>query len=158
MNRNKRIVEQLGMPNGTANARLRKNILFYLLTKLKENVCFKCGTIIEKVDDLSIEHKLPWEGRSTELFWDLNNIAFSHLKCNRPHNHGGGGVKMERPKGTNWCRFHKAFLPVENFSRESRQWNGLRTVCKEHQHYYRNCPDDGTADNSVLKIEAINVA
>lgn len=78
----------LGMPFGTACNRLRKNVLFRLLKKLSENVCFKCGQLIDIVDDLSIEHKLPWEGRSAELFWDLENIAFSHLHCNRPHKNG----------------------------------------------------------------------
>lgn len=75
----------LGMPHGTACNKLRKQILFHLLIKLGENKCFKCSEIIEKVADLSIEHKQPWEGISADLFWDLNNIAFSHLHCNRPH-------------------------------------------------------------------------
>lgn len=72
----------LGMSHGTACNRLRKNILFSLLTKLNENVCFRCGKTIVSVDELSIEHKQPWEGISADLFWDLDNIAFSHLGCN----------------------------------------------------------------------------
>jgi len=75
----------LGMPFGTACNRLRKNILFSLLVRLQENVCFKCGELILSVNDLSIEHKQPWEGRDSNLFWDLNNIAYSHLGCNLPH-------------------------------------------------------------------------
>ncbi|VVB52086.1 Uncharacterised protein [uncultured archaeon] len=74
----------LGMPHGTASNRLRKIVLFHLLKKLNENTCFKCQGIIEAVEDLSIEHKKPWEGISAELFWDIENIAFSHLNCNRP--------------------------------------------------------------------------
>ena len=58
----------LGMPHGTASGRLRKIILFDLLKRHKENTCFKCGTEIVDVDDLSIEHKLPWEGISAQLF------------------------------------------------------------------------------------------
>ena len=84
-NSNKKKSEFLGIPYGTATNKLRKNIMFRLLQKMGENVCFKCGHVIEKVDDLSIEHKLPWEGRDVALFWDLDNIAFSHLFCNRPH-------------------------------------------------------------------------
>jgi len=79
---NQKKSEQLGMPFGTANARLRKQILFHLLQKLGEDVCFQCGEKIESVDDLSIEHKKAWLDESVDLFWDLDNIAFSHLKCN----------------------------------------------------------------------------
>lgn len=83
MNPNIRRAEQLGMPYGTATGRLRKMILFDLLKRHNENICFKCGESIQKIEDLSIEHKQPWENRDTALFWDLDNIAFSHIHCNR---------------------------------------------------------------------------
>jgi hypothetical protein len=122
----------LGMPHGTANSRLKKNILFHLLKKLKENVCFVCSKDIEVVEDLSIEHKLPWEGRSAELFWDLENIAFSHLRCNRPHIHNGGSLrKLSGPEGTSWCTGHKEFLPIGSFYKTVARWNGLQVNCKE---------------------------
>ncbi|HEX8140939.1 MAG TPA: hypothetical protein VF544_25460, partial [Pyrinomonadaceae bacterium] len=57
----------LGMPHGTANARLRKMILFDLLRRHGENICFNCAQKIETVGELSIEHKRPWEGVSVEL-------------------------------------------------------------------------------------------
>jgi hypothetical protein len=69
-----RRAEQLGMSHGAASSRLRKMILFEQLRKHGENICFKCSELIESPDFLSIEHKQPWEGRSTELFWDLSNI------------------------------------------------------------------------------------
>lgn len=122
----------LGMPHGTATARLRKNILFYLLKRLKENTCFKCNKEIEIVEDLSIEHKLPWEGRSAELFWDLNNIAFSHLKCNRPHSFSSNESRLfSGPEGTAWCGGHQTFLPIDNFYRSIGHWNGLQKKCKD---------------------------
>lgn len=39
---------------------------------------------INTVDELSIEHKEPWENSDNpkELFFNLDNISFSHLKCN----------------------------------------------------------------------------
>lgn len=76
--------EQLGMPYGTACNRLRKTILFKLVQQLDLDVCFQCGNKIESVDELSIEHKSPWmyNENSVEMFFDLDNIAFSHLKCN----------------------------------------------------------------------------
>ena len=76
--------EQLGMPSGTAAGRLRKNILFSLLKRLNENFCYQCGGEIEFEDELSIEHKVTWLNSEDpkSLFFDLDNIAFSHLSCN----------------------------------------------------------------------------
>jgi hypothetical protein len=138
MSRSERIAGQLGMSIGAASHRLRKNILFSLLKKVHEDVCFVCGQKIETVEELSIEHKLPWEGRSAELFWDLNNIAFSHLKCNRQHEHNSGGEnKKIGPPGTNWCFRHKQFLPTDNFVVNKTRFSGFHNLCKECQHYNR---------------------
>jgi hypothetical protein len=131
-NSNQRKDTTLGMPHGTAASRLRKNVLFFLLKKHNENFCFNCKQVIEKVEDLSIEHKLPWEGRSAELFWDLDNIAFSHLHCNRPHiNRGGTPQKLKGPEGTAWCGGHQEFLPVDKFYKKESHWNGLQVNCKD---------------------------
>jgi hypothetical protein len=121
----------LGMPHGTAAGRLRKMILFHLLQKHGENFCFKCSGIIETADELSIEHKLPWEGISVELFWSLDNIAFSHRACNLPHRSRGNGEWRRKvgPEGTSWCRRCKEFLPVSQFSRHASRWNGLQPWC-----------------------------
>lgn len=131
-NSNKRKDETLGMPHGTANNRLRKNILFHLLRKYGEDICFKCDEQIEMIEDLSIEHKKPWEGISAELFWDIENIAFSHLRCNVPHrNNGGASRRISAPKGSAWCCGHKDFLPVEKFYKKGTRWNGFQINCKE---------------------------
>lgn len=76
--------QQLGMPIGTASHKLRKSIMFDLLKQLNKNFCFQCGTEIESVNELSIEHKIPYldSDNPKELFFDLDNIAFSHLSCN----------------------------------------------------------------------------
>lgn len=76
--------EQLGMPFGTATAKLRKTILFSLLKKYNENYCYKCCGEIESEKELSIEHKTPWlySESPIELFFNMENIAFSHLECN----------------------------------------------------------------------------
>jgi hypothetical protein len=123
----------LGMSHGTACNRLRKMVLFDLLRRHGENVCFKCSKEIETAGELSIEHKRPWEGVSVELFWAMENIAFSHLRCNTPHNYRGNGVWRRRvgPEGTAWCRSCKAFLPVAGFSRHSGRWNRLQPWCDE---------------------------
>lgn len=140
MSRSERIAQQLGMSYGAANGRLRKSILFSLLIRLKENVCFKCGKNIETDDELSIEHKQPWENRDPQLFWDLENIAFSHLSCNVPHQRGWivPTPRKVGPEGTSWCRTHKAFLPEESFSNHSQKWNGLRADCRECEKKYKD--------------------
>lgn len=82
------------MPVGTAWARLRKIVLFDILKRHNENICYQCGKVIESVEVLSIEHKKPWQNENPKLFWSLDNIAFSHLSCNvanarrRKANHG----------------------------------------------------------------------
>ncbi len=84
VNSNKRKSEQLGMPVGTAANRLRKMILFSLVQKLGLDTCYRCKEPIMSIDDLSIEHIEPWLDSEDpiDLFFDLSNIAFSHMKCN----------------------------------------------------------------------------
>ena len=79
---NKKKQDQLGMPVGTASARLKKNIMFNMAQKLELDKCFRCGKKIKTVDDLTIDHKKHWLDVDTKLFWDLKNIAFSHAFCN----------------------------------------------------------------------------
>jgi len=76
---------QLGMPQGTASHRLRKMILFQLLQVTGLDTCYQCKKTIKTVEELSIDHKVPWldSKNPRELFFDLDNIAFSHLKCNQ---------------------------------------------------------------------------
>ena len=74
----------LKMSHGKAVNQLRKMVLFKCIKKLGEDICFRCGEKIESINDLSIEHKLPWQSSDDpiETFFDLENIAFSHLNCN----------------------------------------------------------------------------
>lgn len=83
-NSNNKKREQLGDHIGTAASRLRKSIIFNLLRQLDQNYCFQCKEKIDNVNDLSIEHKIPWLDSEDpkKLFYDVNNIAFSHLSCN----------------------------------------------------------------------------
>lgn len=84
MGTNTKKSQQLGMPLGTASAKLRKSILFHLIKESRRNICYQCGEEIKCEDELSIEHKIPWldSNNPKELFFSLENIAFSHLKCN----------------------------------------------------------------------------
>lgn len=82
---NRRKSEQLGMPHGTAMYRLRKAFTLSLLRRLGEDVCYRCGGKIESEDDLSFDHKEPWQDVDPKKFWDLENISPSHLACNVRH-------------------------------------------------------------------------
>lgn len=76
--------EQLGMPLGTASGKLRKAILFQLVQDTKRDTCYRCKSKISRISELSIEHMIPWldSKNPQELFFDISNIAFSHIKCN----------------------------------------------------------------------------
>jgi hypothetical protein len=129
---NERGNKTLQMSYSTAVGRLRKMLLFRQLKKYKDNVCVRCGLEIAVVEELSVEHIKPWEGRSAELFWDLDNVQFSHLRCNKPHIFRGGiGCRKIGPIGTAWCSRHRQYLPVGNFPKDSSRWNGLNGYCKE---------------------------
>lgn len=134
IDRHKSISIQLGMPRGTAANRLRKLVLFDVLQRHKENICYRCNLEIQDATELSIEHKKPWEGIDTNLFWDLSNVAFSHLQCNiKAANHNTDkqlGSRKIGPTGTSWCSYCKKFKFIEEFSSGGR-WNGLDTSCKD---------------------------
>jgi hypothetical protein len=135
MSSNARKSAFLGMTYGAAAHRLRKQILFRYVQAAGDDFCFKCGARIETVEELSIEHKLPWEGRDVALFWDLQNIAFSHLSCNTPHIHRapatGRTAKIYPPNGMLWCSRHKDFLPTSQFYTNTGSCTGYQTYCKE---------------------------
>lgn len=115
----KRKKEQLGMPWGTACGRLRKKLLFHLLSKCNMNICIRCNTSLLE-EDFTIEHIQPWLGRDNNLFWDMNNIAFSHKKCNKPHFPSGG----------------KKLKEIEKHGRSVGYANGCR--CDECRIWKRN--------------------
>lgn len=76
--------ELLGINFSTASARLKKSIFFSLVCRLELNVCYRCNEPINFENELSIEHKESWmlSDDPIGLFFDLDNIAFSHLSCN----------------------------------------------------------------------------
>ena len=81
---NKEKTKQLKMSNGKARNRLGKMIMFDFVKKCKLDKCYHCKEKIEKIEHLSIEHKIPWlhSEDPAELYFNLDNIAFSHLSCN----------------------------------------------------------------------------
>ncbi len=84
INGNKRKDTLLGESHGAATHRLRKLLIFTYAKRCGDLDCFQCGKPIESIDALSIEHKKPWmqAEQPRMAFYDLDNIAFSHLRCN----------------------------------------------------------------------------
>lgn len=82
--------KQLGMNPSTASHRLLKDILWSFIARTNF-LCYHCAGRMTR-EDFSIEHKKPWLGTENprEMYFDLDNISFSHQKCNyaaarRPH-------------------------------------------------------------------------
>ena len=80
--------EQLGLNPGTASGRLVKDLLF---SHVKHIPCYRCGGALTR-DTFSVDHKTPWldSENPTEVFFDLENISYSHISCNsrasrKPH-------------------------------------------------------------------------
>lgn len=73
----------LGMSQGKASHILMKDILWKLIVQTDNFICHHCHEPMSR-ETFSIEHKVPWRfsENPTDLFFDLDNISFSHLKCN----------------------------------------------------------------------------
>jgi hypothetical protein len=128
-NAKKKKSEQLGMNDSTASHKLRKLILFSLVQQTEQDVCYRCRTKIETVEDISIEHKMPWLDSSDPIsvFFDLNNIAFSHLKCNianrrKPNKKYFSDDALKAANQARWRNSKR-----KNYNSESRRVKYLRT-------------------------------
>lgn len=69
---------------GLSSGVLIKRLLFRELEKSGPISCYRCGKPIA-VDDFTIDHKNRHEG-DPSVWWDLDNIAYSHYSCNAAHN------------------------------------------------------------------------
>lgn len=75
--------KQLGMNYGTATYRLLRDLLFY---KVKDQKCYRCGCEMSR-EDFSLDHKINWLDSEDPkgIFFDINNISYSHKGCNSRH-------------------------------------------------------------------------
>ena len=55
--------EFLGIPYGTAQARLKKILMFDLVQRLGDDICYRCGRRIAEMADFSVDHN-DWGHRS----------------------------------------------------------------------------------------------
>lgn len=99
----------LGEPAGTANAKLRKSLLFALAGRLELLNCYRCEEPIEGIEEFSIDHMDAWQGAENprQTFFDVENIAFSHLICNIK---AAGRIKAH---ATNTDRNHAHWMALD---------------------------------------------
>ncbi len=135
---------QLGQTVSSAMHELKKQLMFGMLVELGRDVCYRCGGKL-RVDDFSVEHKEPWRGVDNSLFWDHNNIGFSHLSCNSRANRGS---KIVLPEGQGWCSDCKKFLPLDDFSPSKRK-SGICKKCRNTRRY-----GDGSLIGKALDCES----
>lgn len=116
---------QLGMNPSTASNRLVKDILFKLAVDAGHK-CFQCGNDLNR-ETFTIEHKTPWLDSEDPLalYFDLENIAFSHHGCNvgarrkEPSKHGTAS-KYTTGCRCNECRQAHSEAAKESYDSEQR--------------------------------------
>ncbi|WP_414674526.1 HNH endonuclease [Luteibacter sp.] len=106
----------------TAANRLRSDLLFAFI-KSAGHLCYRCGGELTR-ESFSVEHIRPWidSGNAVDLFFDLNNIAFSHQSCN--YSAGGKGRAKQ---------FTHEQRVLRDKASKSRHW----TPQKRREHYLR---------------------
>lgn len=74
----------LGMPLGTARNRLVNSVIRRLAVLAGVATCHRCGEALESDEDISMDHVKDWfqKENGIALFFDPENVAFSHKKCN----------------------------------------------------------------------------
>ena len=115
--------QKLGMNFSTASNRLRRILMFNLLKECNKNTCYRCKSVIQSPDDFSIDHKVDWmySKNPIQLFWDVDNIAFSHKSCNI---RAGRLPKEGRYKGVTKLKGTKQ----RNKPYQARFWDGKKQV------------------------------
>lgn len=58
--------------------------MFELAKRCSMETCYRCGMKIENFEDFTIDHKESWllSDEPAKMFYSMDNIAFSHAKCN----------------------------------------------------------------------------
>lgn len=85
--------KQLGMDLGTAQHRLRKQVLFRLVKETCGIKCYRCSKDMSE-DDFTLDHKVAWRNspKAEALFWDSDNVAWSHSVCNTQASRSANGL------------------------------------------------------------------
>jgi hypothetical protein len=126
----KKKTKQLGMNPSTASNRLKKSILFSFAKRLDLNWCYQCGCEITDVQKFTVEHKKPWLDSEDpkRLFFDIENIAFSHASCNYKASRGRVGKPC--PSVTayrNGCRCEGCLEAKREYRRNKKKFSDNRS-------------------------------
>jgi hypothetical protein len=118
--------ELLGLNYSSASSSLRKQIIFHLAGALGLLACHQCGEEIE-LERFSIEHKDPWMQADDPKasFFDMNNIAFSHLSCNSRASYYPNRDKTHCPQGHEYTG--------NNLYRTNQGWRQCK-MCNLEKH------------------------
>lgn len=135
------INKTLGENTATATHRLKMDILYELAKELELVRCPKCSKNIDSARDISVDHIKPWRNVSAELFWDLDNIMFTHKWCNkvdRPR-------RRECPEGTRWCHKCQDFLDEALFGKSKLclKCDATRVAAYDARNRRHPCPACG---------------
>ena len=116
------------MNEGTANHRLNRMVMFSLIKKCNMDSCFRCGEKIESVKEMSIDHMEDWlhSKDPVKLFFDTENIKFSHISCNsrvtRRLKYKTTEEKKEAKKKHNMDRYANRAKPHHIVTEEKITW------------------------------------
>lgn len=118
---------QLGMNPSTASHRLVKDVLWSLIVKTDQHDCCKCGEPMSR-ETFSIEHIEPWLDSEDPvgLYFDIENIGFSHLKCNiadarKEYVQCGTETKYNRGCRCDPCRAARSVRSVREYDPAKRK-------------------------------------
>lgn len=121
--------KQLGMNPSTARSRLIQDVMWMLIVKCGNNSCHHCNEPMSR-ETFSVEHMEPWLDSEDPvgLYFDLENISFSHQSCNsgaarRPHAYKDVLDKEQRQKKSRKRNYENNF----NYNSKTRREQYLRT-------------------------------
>ena len=103
-----------GISASTLRMRSLRRLMFYLVTATDMNKCSRgdCSnkSKIITMDNFSVEHARPWRGNPPGLYYDTDNIVFSHRACNRSD---------QDPLARLYCYSCQSMVSSEDFNEKS---------------------------------------
>lgn len=90
---------------------------FTLLSALGKTNCWRCSLPMT-VETYSLDHKQPWLDEDVSLFWDPDNIGYSHKSCNSRE--ARKPTKKNLRDEDRWCYKCQMFLPYEHWPPSKR--------------------------------------
>jgi len=124
-NGNKQKESQLGMKLCQARTLLHRKLIFSLIEKSDQNLCFKCSRPMTE-NNYSIEHRDEWlyADDPVKAYFNMDNIAFSHRKCNKGNRGRGSKSKTTKFKG----------IYINNARNRKNIWQAY-VYCKGKRHF-----------------------